>query len=319
MEEEKVIRDIDHVVSLARHGTIWFRGHSRTFGDLQPKIYRPEYSKVHEITIYNKFKSSAPAFYDNCPEVDDEARWMFLMQHHGLPTRLLDWTKSILIALMFCVKDEVDWDKDGELCILDTTVLSRKSNFEGVPIIHTNSLCKYHFNEWVYEDMVAIERYSKIFKLVNRGFKIRSTPVDPLPIEPIIGFQRMQNQQSVFTIHPIKSKGMKWFADENIAKCYKVPKGIKIELHNQLTGLGVSESTLFPSLDGLSQSLIMLFKLSKSSDNWEKQRDAILENINGELGKVPDEIFNKYKNLDEFTDELRKKQTTPDLLNGQGV
>jgi hypothetical protein len=83
-----------------------FRGHRNADWDLKPTVYRipVEYlmSGV-EIVIFEEFKRLSLPHLHALPRNDWE--WLALAQHHGLPTRLLDWTQNPLAALFFAVEN----------------------------------------------------------------------------------------------------------------------------------------------------------------------------------------------------------------------
>ena len=100
--------------------SIWWRGQcaDRPEWVLAPKIYRKGYDYETELLITTRFKLYAPSRYENCPGETAYSAWLCLMQHHGLPSRLLDWTESALVATYFAVNQKDHLQEPGVLLAL---------------------------------------------------------------------------------------------------------------------------------------------------------------------------------------------------------
>lgn len=91
---------------------IFYRGHSNKEYELKPGIYRGDIIK-NEDKIYRETIAKVPYDFKDKNTIESLA----LMQHYGIPTRILDLTTNALVALYFaCVGNE---DKDGEVIVFD--------------------------------------------------------------------------------------------------------------------------------------------------------------------------------------------------------
>jgi len=78
----------------------WFRGESGNDPPLCPKIAK--YSTEQENYLVQSFRRKAGGLA-NTPHRGETDKWLFLAQHYGVPTRLLDWTEGSLFALYFAI------------------------------------------------------------------------------------------------------------------------------------------------------------------------------------------------------------------------
>jgi hypothetical protein len=81
----------------------WFRGEPNINTALMPTLYRDGFAP-HENALLQMFRARASGFHDAVPMREHIDQWLFLARHAGLPTRLLDWSESALIALYFALK-----------------------------------------------------------------------------------------------------------------------------------------------------------------------------------------------------------------------
>lgn len=237
----------------------WYRGHSSTYNSLQPRIFREEFfSQEHKVMasdtefqfVYD-FKRIAPSLSSDLPSQKSNLEWLILMQHFGTPTRLLDWSESILVALFFAVIDKPN--EDGELWSIFPQELNKLSGIEGYPQ-QNHSYLKY----------LAKDALTDNKKKLKEDLGIAEAPNFPLGFYPTLKFPRMNAQQSVFTIHPepLNDKDIVSILVNNNKHLYRyiIPGKAKTNIIEELNSLGVCFRTLFVDLDNLSKDLIRKYK-----------------------------------------------------------
>jgi hypothetical protein len=106
---------------------LWYRGHRKACWPLLPKLYRElaagDNARESDDEIREDFIRRALSLTHRKP--DNPWEWYFLMQHYGVPTRLLDWTESALVGLYFAIKNNQGYH-DAAVWVLDPWVLNKR-------------------------------------------------------------------------------------------------------------------------------------------------------------------------------------------------
>jgi hypothetical protein len=97
---------------------VWFRGQANSTWKLVPKLLRSP-APINEYNMFATFKLRHPERSARCRSSFDV---LCLLQHYGMPTRLLDWSASALIALHFALDDQ---SIDGKLLILNALEMNK--------------------------------------------------------------------------------------------------------------------------------------------------------------------------------------------------
>ncbi len=251
----------DHIISP------WFRGQSSAKDKPVPSLFHPN-CNYDEFWMNMSFRNKASTFDNKTPDVERLDSWLFLMQHLGLPTRLLDWTESPLIALFFSlinfIKNPVNNDNPA-IWIIHPFELNKQSigSYSISPTWDPTKIVFRYFQIAFYQfqndNDNDIEQFTKI---VNVS-KIYLTY--PLAVQTSYVHPRMQAQKSVFTIHGFdKSNFEDLFIDTDLVKNgflrKLVIKGNTAEMFKDLENLGITESVVFPDLEGLARELKLRFK-----------------------------------------------------------
>lgn len=221
--------------SSPHHGepTLWYRGHRDASWPLVPGEYR--YAQLDSDDMRSEFALKARALLGESPANDWE--WYFLMQHFGLPTRLLDWTTGSLVALHFALFGNAG-STDSAVWVLDPWSLNKWSS-DSSDLVLTGGALR--------TDAIAK-------KYLKAPYTTIRLPAKPIAVVPPFNSPRITVQRGCFTVHGSKRSPLDDQFHGHLAKII-IPKAQIIEMRRQLRSLGVSEFTLFPDLDGLSRDI----------------------------------------------------------------
>lgn len=237
-ELHEVIRDIKK--SWSSRDDLWWRGHALEDWELKPRVYGNDTHKANEESMYHSFKLQAGVRRDKCPHNEDHASWLFLMQHYGIPTRLLDWSGSMLTALFFACNDndKKNAKKKGALWVLKPAKLnelqsSDKSSDKG---------------------KVILTGYGEAAELVLRE-DMNTETGRILAIFPTHQDIRHLIQSSRFTVHSTDKSLNLLEGNEEFCRKIRISLNGKKSILEALKIFGITEKYLFPDLDHLANDI----------------------------------------------------------------
>ena len=203
---------LEAILPLSTSDTVLFRGHRDERWLLTPKLGRTRHRTTNRLEVekrlVNSFRAQCVPHVQRQPGNDWDL--LALAQHHGLYTRLLDWTQNPLAALWFTVRDPPDIDADGDVCV-----------FVPEP-----------------DDFVQKQDASP--------FEIKRTVFfQPTHLSP-----RIVAQQGWFSVHSYTATGSKFSTLENLKRYrdrihkVSIPRPAFVELRSELDRVGVNDATL---------------------------------------------------------------------------
>lgn len=224
-----------------------FRGLSHQNYDLTPSLNR--ICKSHfelEKSLIRNFKKYSSMIVS---PVHPTGFWdiISLAQHHGLPTRLLDWTFSPFIALHFATENFAHYNVDGAIWCIDVvkchdllpTLLKKILLDENAYIFSSEMLNKAILD---FSSLKNLEKENEPFLLF---------------FEPPSIDERIVNQYALFSAMSSSSITVsEWLSKHfNLFTKIIIPASIKLEFRDKLDQMNITERIIYPGLDGLCKWL----------------------------------------------------------------
>lgn len=204
------------------------------------KLFEP----VDEINLLHRFRRRS---YPHVGGHLKAGEALFLARHHGLPTRLLDWTANALFGLYFacCEMDKID--QEGTV----TAILPSREP----------ALDPY--------DIAEIERESGIQDAYSPDGRTKIEAGDTTDayvkiVDPIFSSPRIVAQDSSFTLHSDPKIPLEELAgvifwrqrlDIELMTRWRISPDAKRKAISELSGLGIVHRSVFPDLDGIARSI----------------------------------------------------------------
>lgn len=217
-----------------------FRGLSDARNGLSMSLKRlgGPYAQM-ETHLLRNFRKYA---HRNATEEDSIWHWLALAQHHGLPTRLLDWTYSPLVAMHFATDNMEKFGMDGVVWAVHYgrahELLPRKLRDE----LHREG-----------SDVFTVEMLSSVTPSLH---DLAALSEDPYLffLEPPAIDDRIINQYALFSVVSDPATELdEWLQQyPDLWKKIIIPSGLKWEIRDKLDQSNITERVLFPGLDGLS-------------------------------------------------------------------
>ena len=221
-----------------------FRGMSDASADLTTSLVRLggpfARQEGHILRNFRKY-----AHRDAVP-LDSVWNWLSLGQHHGLPTRLLDWSFSPYVAMHFATQDIGSFDVDGVIGCID---------YAAAHAIAPTRLKRILRDEGA--DVFTAEMLDRVATTLPSLDKLGRRKPFVVFLEPPSLDDRIVNQSALFSLMSSPTASLdEWVAEHpELFQRIVVPAELKWEVRDKLDQANITERVLFPGLDGLSRLL----------------------------------------------------------------
>lgn len=208
----------------------WYRGHSHRGWQLTPSLPREPAWETKEKELFFEFTRTAARLFE---KRTNDWETLFDMQHYWIPTRLLDWTTVMGVAIAFILHGDYADTTDSALFILDPVALNRLSGRDDVISVPEDKSFDYKTIYWERRP-VQIER--------------------PLAIRPPQVSDRLRAQKGTFTVYGTAAAAFEIAATTCVRKVI-LPASAKSEAREFLKWANLDEYTIYPDIVGMARHI----------------------------------------------------------------
>jgi FRG domain-containing protein len=234
---------------IQRHRSAFaFRGVPRVSHTLDTSLQTGGFV-AHEKHLLTSFRKYA---VESAVHGDWVLNWLSLAKHHGLPTRLLDWSYSPYVAMHFATANLREFDCDGAIWCVDYQ--------------KTNELLPPKLREILKSDDANIFTTEMLNRVATTLEDIDALGGDWVAFfEPPSLDERIVNQFALFSLPSSAKLSLEELLKrrESLYRHIIIPADLKWEVRDKLDQANITERVLFPGLDGLSQWLKRYFTTRK--------------------------------------------------------
>lgn len=245
MEEvyiEKLSEFMDYVEKLPKEFFL-SRGQSNVNYELLPGALRKDsggnkkYTRQSVAYFLNEFKVNSHNYMDKPWDVNNDYEWMIYAQHYGLPTRLLDFTNSHIISLMFAVVGAFNdySDRDGVVWFVDPLKLNNKC------------CCRSQIITLSENESISLDDCDG--PVVVQGRKLN---------------ERINAQNGVFVYFQDRSEALEdIIEDDSILKKVIIKGECKKDILVSLYSMGIGMAQIYPELASVATDIIMKYNIKQ--------------------------------------------------------
>lgn len=258
-------------------GTAWFRGHQMSHYKLIPSVLRNiipltdargnslrgderisssggEMTGINPERLLNEFKRRAVHLVDERPQNDFE--WLFIMQHYGVKTRLLDWTTNALVALYFAVDESQDCTSQ-ELATLDDDEITFDTIQDSKPAaVFAMNPNKFNEESTTCSRPIDLSNEFKQWEHYTRPTEHDGAML-PICVLAPNSSSRIRAQSGVFTLHGSMTKPLEsYYPIQKILHKIYIPLESQCKMKKDLEILGITNSFIYQDLDSLSHDIM---------------------------------------------------------------